>query len=866
MTLILLSLTNRELPVAAYNWYMAVRKSLGDSMKAKKIILKVLPYLTVFIITIIVTSIVINRENGLTKLEHGKATLPILYMTKDDFYLNGLCAYTDSIEENNLRNYVYPMNSDAVVKMSLKKMDNKIQKISYDLSSYEGRNSITSGEVASWNEDANSINFAIDFSTSIKDNKEYFLKLTVTTGRQDAIYATRIMFPSNREYLEALDFAKTFHGNTFNKLANDAIVPYLENRSDVDDNSLAHVSIGSTYAAMTWGEMGPVKVTEPVFSFTEINSSFTGITANYMVSSSSGGRESFYNVREYYRLRKTDDKMYLLDYYRDMEEAYDFKNIQIQNGSILLGIAANDNDIKLSNSGGAVAFEINGQLYEYNSHNNKMVRIFGYGDKEKDDIREGTDSHDIRIIKIDESGNVDFAVIGLMGGGEHEGKNALAIYNYNTQTNQTKEELYIPIAQPGQIVAEKLGKILYINDKNQLFVSYDSILYKIDLNNKHFEVMNKELPDNVYTASKDGHLVAISNNASKYDVTEIKVMNLDTNKEMKVSAASGEKLLPLGFLGTDFVYGIAFDSDISKDAVGNRTFMMSKLIIRNEEKVVKEYDPGATFVTGARIDGGKLIITRVNKSDGSPAQDDSIVNLEENKKQVNHVEKVTVAGLKQQNAYVYADTSKAPDKISVVEAKYVKADDNVVENQFSSDLANDYFAFAAGKICGVSKDTAEIISIADKNGGVVVDNSGKYLWIMGQRNRERELTGYELTGKAGSSYGICLDLMLERLGSKADSIAQLDEGKTPMEILQENAKVKVINLSGCGMDCALNFLSEGAPILAVNTEDRAMLITAYDIFNITVVSPSEGKTYKISLSDAREQFKNAGNLFITYRR
>ena len=137
---------------------------------------------------------------------------------------------------------------------------------------------------------------------------------------------------------------------------------------------------------------------------------------------------------------------------------------------------------------------------------------------------------------------------------------------------------------------------------------------------------------------------------------------------------------------------------------------------------------------------------------------------------------------------------------------------------------------------------------------------------MGQRNRERELTGYELTGKAGSSYGICLDLMLERLGSKADSIAQLDEGKTPMEILQENAKVKVINLSGCGMDCALNFLSEGAPILAVNTEDRAMLITAYDIFNITVVSPSEGKTYKISLSDAREQFKNAGNLFITYRR
>ena len=838
-------------------------------MKIRGFLIRVLPYVGVFLVAWLITSIVINKEDGLERYNMESSSFPVLILEKDNEKINVVRGYKGEMDETQLRNWVYPMNSDGQISFCLEKYGNTIKSVKYQAMDYVGRNVITEGSVDSLKDDGTYVSGVIDVSTSIKDNKEYYLRLTVDTVKDEIIFCTRIVFPKEREYVEALAFAKEFHDNTFNKQADTLISNYLENRNDVNNNVFSKVNIGSSYDVITWGSMKVSQFTDPVYNFSEINSSYTGIRADYILKvedKDSSGLYTLYNIREYYRIRKTDGKMYILDFNRTMEEIYDINQIRISEGALLLGLSDDENDCKTSDSGAIVAFVNNGELFTYNSNTGKLSKVFGYVAKDVTDKRANCDDHKIRIIKVSESGNIAFAVLGYFNGGEHEGETGISVYNYNAQARQVLEDTYIGVNMPYQVLKEIVGGVLYLNDHNELYISYANELYRVNLNDKVFTSITKDLSEDIYTVSADGHLIAISNNRSKYDITEITVKNLDTGKDYVVKAPSGSKIYPAGFLGTDIVYGTASDSDIVTDSVGNKLFLMHKMTIANEKGDSKEYNQSEYLISKAYIEGTKIMLKRVNKDEAhSEASDDSIVNLKENNKIGNKVSYVNVKDLKQQRGYVFAEagshSARAEEGI-----RYYKNKDNVIDNTMAFDKNGMYYAFAAGEICCISSRTEEAIAAGDEASGVVVDGSGAYLWIKGQKSRQKELAGYDVASRGGTSYEAALSVMLEHMGVMDDVKNMLDSGMSPVEILEKCLNVRVVNLSGCGLDCALNFISDGAPVFAVNDKGQAVLIVAYDIYNITVAGISEGNARKISLSDSRTMFANAGNLFLTYKR
>ena len=53
---------------------------------------------------------------------------------------------------------------------------------------------------------------------------------------------------------------------------------------------------------------------EPEASFKEVNDSYDVITLRYVVTTKgTGGETEYYNVEEYYRLRMTESRMYVLN-------------------------------------------------------------------------------------------------------------------------------------------------------------------------------------------------------------------------------------------------------------------------------------------------------------------------------------------------------------------------------------------------------------------------------------------------------------------------------------------------------------------------------------------------------------------------
>ncbi|MBO4800087.1 MAG: hypothetical protein J5489_05520, partial [Lachnospiraceae bacterium] len=323
-------------------------------MKIRGFLIRVLPYVGVFLVAWLITSIVINKEDGLERYNMESSSFPVLILEKDNEKINVVRGYKGEMDETQLRNWVYPMNSDGQISFCLEKYGNTIKSVKYQAMDYVGRNVITEGSVDSLKDDGTYVSGVIDVSTSIKDNKEYYLRLTVDTVKDEIIFCTRIIFPKEREYVEALAFAKEFHDNTFNKQADTLISNYLENRNDVNNNVFSKVNIGSSYDVITWGSMKVSQFTDPVYNFSEINSSYTGIRADYILKvedKDNSGLYTLYNIREYYRIRKTDGKMYILDFNRTMEEIYDINQIRISEGALLLGLSDDENDCKTSDSG-----------------------------------------------------------------------------------------------------------------------------------------------------------------------------------------------------------------------------------------------------------------------------------------------------------------------------------------------------------------------------------------------------------------------------------------------------------------------------------------------------------------------------------
>ena len=62
-------------------------------------------------------------------------------------------------------------------------------------------------------------------------------------------------------------------------------------------------------------------------SIKEITDTYNVIVLDYVVTSiGEGGESEYYNVEEYYRVRYTNDRMYLLNFERTMDEIFRAEN------------------------------------------------------------------------------------------------------------------------------------------------------------------------------------------------------------------------------------------------------------------------------------------------------------------------------------------------------------------------------------------------------------------------------------------------------------------------------------------------------------------------------------------------------------
>ena len=546
---------------------------------SKKVI-KPIVLIVVFIAALITFCIITNKGNKDMTTKQADATLPVMSFNLDKIKINTLHGYTTEMDPTKMRDCVIPISDDRKLSLSISTYGMAVDRISYKIRSMDGKRLVADDEISSFSNKDNTIQADISMPNVMDENTEYLLVFTITSGQDNVYYYSRIMQTDGKAAAKVVEFAKKFHDETFIKDDKSFFTTYMETTTG-DRNTLAHVDLTSTVSQITWGSMAAAQYTNPVIALKEINDSYDVVTIDYVMSCVDGkGETEYYNVREYFRLRQTESRMYVLNYERTANQIFNSENSFISDsGSVMLGIRSSEAEYRANEAGSVICFVQEGDLYSYDINNGMIIKVFSFRDAEGIDERENWNHHDIKIVSVDEAGSIDFVVYGYMNRGTHEGEVGAGVYHYDGLAHTIDEEAFIPSKTSYEVLKAEMGKMLYLNEKNEFYLMMDDSLYRINLGSMSVKKVVEGLSTGSYCASESNRYFAWVDSANQYSSNTIKVMDLKSGKTFEVKKGDDQYLRPLGFIGEDFIYGQANAADVVSDAAGNTTFPMTGLII-----------------------------------------------------------------------------------------------------------------------------------------------------------------------------------------------------------------------------------------------------------------------------------------------
>ena len=473
-------------------------------------VLKSFVFGTVFLIALIVFTLITNRGNMDMTAKMEDATLPLIYLDVNGREVNCLAGYREKMQVAYVQECITPLPTDRTLNFKLVENGLDIKALAYELRSVDGQRLIENGVVQEFKEEEGSIQAGIKFKDLLEEETEYMLTFLATTKNgKELYYYSKILICDNEYIAESIDFVKDFHNKTYDKELAGGLTKYLESNSAADNSNFYHVNIHNSFDQITWGNLDVKEEVAPTVTISEINNGITGYKLNFVVSNQEEDTVNLYRVNEYYRVRHTDTRMYLLDYERTMEKIFVPSEESYDSTKIILGIGDSDIELMESDDGKNFAFVAADRLFAFNINDEKMSLLFSFYDPENLKVAELNNHHDIKILNVDETGNITFMVYGYMNRGAHEGGVGVSIYTYNSLSSVVSEQIYIPYGKSYEVLKNDVEKLSYINKNNKVYLSLEKAIYEINITEKTYQVLATEMETGEYKISSTGRMVVL---------------------------------------------------------------------------------------------------------------------------------------------------------------------------------------------------------------------------------------------------------------------------------------------------------------------------------------------------------------------
>lgn len=810
----------------------------------KKRVIKIGVLIIVFAAALVISSLVINRGSDDEIVDMGAPVLPRISFTVDNRQVNILSGYVGDMEITAMRDTITPLESDGTLQMNLEADGNEISSIKYEVYSLDGGETYKTGELENVTPEEP---MALELNDALGESvQEAVLKVILTVGEEDISYYTRIERPDEITAAGALEFAQDFHTKALEKSAAEELAVYLEPGEESDNSTYQTVNIHSDITHIQWGDLNPEVQGEVRWSIKESNSVYTSLLAKYQVScEDDNGETQMYDIKEFFRVRLSGDTVYLLDYNRDMQQVFNANLTVLDEDGIQFGIASNDIQYMTSDDDTIVAFVRERDLWLYDQDTDELSQVFSFSNQEGQDERSRNDQHAVRIISLDDSGNMAFAVYGYMNRGIHEGEVGVGIYYFNIDSNAIEEKAFIPSTKSFAIAEDELGKMVYYNhEQEMLYVLADGTLYQINLKNDDQTVLAEDLEDGQYAVSDDGHLMAYQTGGSLYTASEVTVMNLENGDQNTIQASEGDAVRPLGFVNGDFIYGKISSDDAGTMVSGEEITPMYEIEIRNsnnEAMASYSFTDSGIYITDILVEGNMVTLNRVKKSGNVYQSTDQefITNNEERSDSTIALESYTTERMQSQMRLTFENGIKDTEPKVLRPNELVSGEPLTITLGGGSEGVK-YYVYGMGELEGIYDRAGYAIQEAEEISGVVISSDQAYIWEKGNR-----------------------DLAYS---TEAETFRRQD-GESSLEACErymEQYNAHQVDLTGCTLDQVLYVINKGCPMIALTNADHAILLTGYTRTDITYIDPDTGEEQTVGVGEMEKMVQGSGNTFIGY--
>jgi len=823
-------------------------------MKSKNVISgKLFAYIVLFLITAILTFLSMDYQSEIVAtVTMSEARLPVAKVKlQSGQFINRMYGYTNDIEESLMHTDLTPLPTDKKLDIILDTYGEKVKSISYKVRDTSDYSLIEDTKLDTFSAEENTVEAQLNIKNLLTDENIYLLEINVATEHFENIsYYTAIKSGQYDNLQKRLDYILDFNAVTLDVSRLNSINQYLETDSSLVNNNFGNVNINSSLYNVGWGDLNPFLQSDIVPSVIEMEGEIAIITLDYVCGAQNDydGYDT-YHVHDYYRVRQSSDKIYLLGYSRESNQVFDGRNDLISNGKINLGISSsNDVNVMASSDNKHTYFVNENTLWGYSVDTNRIYKVFTFESEDSDNVRENFGNHAIKLLRVDDSGDVKFIVYGYMNRGAHEGQVGVSLYSFHFADNEVQELCFIPLNVPYQYISENVADIAYVNSSDALYLSIGNTMYSIDLNSREVMVEIQELTDGMYSISDNGSIIGYSTKGGLYDTEELRVFNIEKGSDCIIKPQDGDYLKALGFIGSDFIYGTARKDDVYTDEAGFVTFPMYKLYIMNDNyETIKEYEIEGIYVSAAEVDDYRINLSRVTKNDDgsySSTSIDQLINKDENVTSDKvSVDSISTVARKTELVLTLPEGVGNVAEASFWEANAVEfKSDRIVKLDAKVNVANKFYVYAAGRFYKAYSNFSTAVNYGADHYGVVKDSSNVEIW-----NRNRA-SNYAIKG-----FAEYLENYDNSIGTAADAIKRF----------LGSDDVKPISMKGVSIENVLSFVYGGKPVIA-KVYDGYVIITAYDSGYITYIDVGTGKEETQTYANAKKMFTEAGNIFITY--
>ena len=828
-----------------------------------KLWVRILILLGAFFLSVIISFSLANQTFEDRVIVLGASTLPTISFEVEGEKLNHSFGFVNEMALTSVRSTITPLPGTRPLTVHVEGNQNHIITVGYEVFTLDGRTLLTEGSSELTNEWTLELDLRHVFGLQTTDGqgaseggdegrsntggfliqvREAVLRITLFTETRSVYFYTRIIPDENLHMRELLNFARTFHQNTFIDVAAGDVGRFLEMGGNPLNNGLQSVTLYSDGNQIQWGGLAPEIQGEVSWSIFETNPSYTSILATYQVTSREQGLEgATFNVREFFRVRFVDDEVMFQKYHRTMNQMFTGVG-GISEEAIFLGLAPTEKQIKVNEDEEVVAFVQERELWVYNNNRNQLALVFSFADGHEGDLRSRNDQHNLRVIDVDEYGNTTFAVYGYMNRGIHEGMVGLSIFHYNMETNSVEEKAFISSNKGfGRSLDGVANLIHFSNQLEMVYFVAGGTLYEIDTNNNRQRVIFEGLTPGQYAFSENGNYLAWQADGEVHSATTLSLKDLRSGEIHNIFAHGDTFIRPLGFINEDLIYGFLREGDLGRDTSGAVLLPAYQIeIMDSYGEVVKSYQDG-TFIESIEIEGNQIILNRVVWENDFYRNIDQyfiIYIYEEEEAQVflRNVQSDTL-GPALEIAFIdrTSETSPSmlrPQKVIIEEPLRVELHERIIGDEL--------YVYALGKLQGIFTDAAQAVTMAESLYGVVLTSRGSYAWERG--NRFLEFNTHTEPFSTGA-------------------------GETSLQALEgfmRNKNARRIDFTGASLLQMLYVINRGYPVISVLDENHGVLITAFTLETVTYMDPRTGEDYIRTFHEVSEMARGSGNVFIGF--